>query len=56
MLSTKNFTVNIILDDKAWITGKSRGDENMAIIAFGELIIFLGLVRLSAPARSHCCS
>jgi hypothetical protein len=26
----------------------------MMIIAFGELIIFLGLVGLSAPGGSHC--
>jgi hypothetical protein len=26
------------------------------IIAFGELVIFLGLVGLSAPGESHCCS
>jgi hypothetical protein len=55
MLSTKNFLVNVIFGGKAWITGKPRGDQNMTIIAFGELIIFLGLVGLSAPAGRHCC-
>jgi hypothetical protein len=54
--STKNFDVNATYGGKACITGKPRGDQKMMIIAFGEQIIFLGLVGLSAPGRSHCCS
>jgi hypothetical protein len=55
MLSAKNFTVNVIFDGEAWITGKPRSDQK-TIITFGELIIFLGLVGLSAPAGSHYCT
>jgi hypothetical protein len=56
MASTKNSDVNVTFGRRAWITGKPRGDQKMMIIAFGELIIFLGLVGLSAPVGSHCCS
>jgi hypothetical protein len=56
MLSMKNLAVNVIYGDKAWIAGKSRDNENMTIIAFGELIIFLGLGRPLAPAGSLCYS
>jgi hypothetical protein len=33
-----------------------RRDQKIMIIAFGELIIFLGIAGLSAPGGSHCCS
>jgi hypothetical protein len=39
----------------AWITEKPREDQKM-MIAFRELIIFFGLVGLSAPGGSHYCS
>jgi hypothetical protein len=48
--------VNVTFGGNAWITWKPRGDQNTTIIAFGELIIFLGLVGLSAPVGSHYCS
>jgi hypothetical protein len=56
MTSTKNFDVNITFDGRDWITGKPRGDQKMIIISFAELLIFLGLVGLSAPGGSYCCS
>jgi hypothetical protein len=42
--------------DRTWITGKPKGDQKIMIITFGELIIFRGLVGLSAPGGTHCCS
>jgi hypothetical protein len=54
--TTKNFDMAVTFGDKAWIMGKLRGDQKMMIIAFGGLIIFFGLVGLSAPGGSHCCS
>jgi hypothetical protein len=56
MPSTKNFDVNVTFSYRAWIAMKLRGDQKMMIIAFGELIIFLGLVTLAPPGGSHCCS
>jgi hypothetical protein len=50
---TKNSDVNVTLGGRAWITGKLRGEQKMIIIAFGELIVFLGLVGLSALGGSH---
>jgi hypothetical protein len=44
MLPTKNFTLNVTFGGKTWITGKPRGGQNTMIIAFGEVIVFLGLV------------
>jgi hypothetical protein len=56
MAATKNFDVNVTCGGRTWITGKPRGDQNLMIIAFGELMIFLGLVDLSAQGGNHCCS
>jgi hypothetical protein len=56
MLSTKNFAVIVIIAEKTRVTEKLRGDQNMIIITFAALIIFLDPVGLSALARSHCCS
>jgi hypothetical protein len=56
MASTDNSYVNVTSGERAWVTGKPRGDRKMMILAFGELIIFLGLVGFSAPGGSHCCS
>jgi hypothetical protein len=56
MTSTKNYDLNVTFGDRSWIRGKPRGDQKMLIIAFGELIIFLGLVSFSALGGSHCCS
>jgi hypothetical protein len=56
IVSTKNSAVNVSFGGKARITAKPRGDQTITIIAFGELVIFLGLVGLSAPTGSHCCS
>jgi hypothetical protein len=56
MTSTKNFDVNVTFGGGTWITGKATGDQKMIIIGFGELIIFLALVGLSALGGSHCCS
>jgi hypothetical protein len=44
--------VNVTFGRKAWITGKRRGGQKMMIIAFGELIFFLGLVGLSARGET----
>jgi hypothetical protein len=55
MASTKNSDVNVTFGGTAYITRKLRGDQKIMIIAFGELIIFFGLVGLSAPGGSHCC-
>jgi hypothetical protein len=55
MASTKNSDVDVTFGGRAWITRKPRGDQKMMIITSGELIIFLGLVDLSAPGGSHCC-
>jgi hypothetical protein len=55
MALTKNPDVNVTFGGSAWITGKLRGDQKM-IIGFGELIIFLGPVGLSALGGSHYCS
>jgi hypothetical protein len=55
MASTKNFDVSVTKGGKTGITGKPRGHQSLTIIAFGELMIFLGLVGLSAPDGSHCC-
>jgi hypothetical protein len=52
----KNFAVNVIFAGKIWIRGKRGGDQNTTIIAFGELVIFLSLAGLSAPAGRHYCS
>jgi hypothetical protein len=46
ILSTMNFAVNVIFGGNVWITGKLRGDQNITVIAFRELIIFLCLVDL----------
>jgi hypothetical protein len=56
MASTKNSDVNVTFGERAWITGKPRGHQTMMVIAFGELIIFLGLVGLGPPGGSYCCS
>jgi hypothetical protein len=52
----EEFRYECYFGDRAWITRKTRGDQKMLIIAFGEMIIFLGLADLSAPGGSHCCS
>jgi hypothetical protein len=52
----KNFPVNATFGDKVWITGKPKSDQNMMIIAVGELAIFFSIVGLSEPAGSHYCS
>jgi hypothetical protein len=54
--SMKNSDMNVTFGGKAWITGKPRGDQKMIIIVFRWLIILLGLVGLSTPGGSHCCS
>jgi hypothetical protein len=56
MASAKNSDVNATFGNAAWITEKPRDDQKMMISAFGELILFLVLVGLSAPGGRHCYS
>jgi hypothetical protein len=51
--SAKNSDMNASFSSRPWITKNPRGDQKMMIMAFGELIIFLGLVNLSAPGGIH---
>jgi hypothetical protein len=53
MFLIKNFAVKVIFGSNVWITGKWRGDQNMTIIAFGGLIILVGLECFSSPAGNH---
>jgi hypothetical protein len=56
MASTKNSDADVTVGDRTWITGKPRRHQKMMIMAFRELIFFLGLFGLSAPGGSHYCS